>query len=64
VGSLTAATRQQHRYESCRDEDCERPWCRIWREAWDEGYREGYAEGQAAGFEAGFAAATANCSCG
>jgi hypothetical protein len=32
----------QHRYESCRDRDCERPYCRIWREAKAEGYSDGY----------------------
>jgi hypothetical protein len=34
-----------HRYESCRDTDCQRPFCRIWREAWDEGYQQGLADG-------------------
>jgi len=55
---------QQHRYESCRDKDCPRPYCVIWKEAWAEGYREGYADGNAAGFAAGQAAAAASCTCG
>jgi hypothetical protein len=41
-------TDRPHRYESCRDRDCERPYCRIWREAWAEGYDEGFADGLAA----------------
>jgi hypothetical protein len=53
-------TSQQHRYESCRDRDCERPYCRIWREARAEGYQDGYIEGEAAGFSAGFAAGVAS----
>ena len=50
---------KQHRHESCRDRDCERPYCRIWREARAEGYDEGYADGSAAGFSAGYAAGQA-----
>ena len=26
----------QHRYDSCRDGECERLACRAWREAWEE----------------------------
>ncbi len=48
-----------HRYESCRDGDCERPYCQIWREARAEGYQEGYADGNSAGYAAGFAAGQA-----
>lgn len=51
--ALAAGTRA-HRYQSCRDAGCERPYCQIWREAWDEGYREGYADGHATGYAAGF----------
>jgi hypothetical protein len=40
-----------HRHESCRDKECERPYCRIWREAWDEAYQLGYDDGYAAGLE-------------
>ena len=51
---------REHRYESCRDGRCERPYCRIWKEAHEEGYDEGYADGQSAGFAAGMAAAQAS----
>ena len=46
---------QQHRYESCRDPDCERPYCRIWREGRAEGWQEGYQAGYVQGYEDGYA---------
>jgi hypothetical protein len=45
AATLVAAMNRQHRYESCRDKDCERPFCRIWREAWQQGYDDGFADG-------------------
>lgn len=53
-------TGDQHRYETCRDPRCERPYCRIWREARAEGYRDGYGDGYADGLSAGFAAGVAS----
>jgi hypothetical protein len=44
--------RTQHRYQACRDEDCQRFACRVWK----EGYAEGYGDGQAAGYATGEAA--------
>jgi hypothetical protein len=41
--------RQQHPYQSCRDRDCQLPYCVIWREARAEGYEEGFEDGFAAG---------------
>lgn len=48
-------TARQHPYQSCRDRDCERPYCLIWREAWsqaqeviEQSWRDGFAEGLAA----------------
>jgi hypothetical protein len=32
--------RQQHRYDRCKDQDCDRPLCAAYR----EGYRQGYAD--------------------
>jgi flagellar biosynthesis/type III secretory pathway protein FliH len=49
----------EHRYQSCRDRDCERPYCQIWREARAEGYEHGFEDGYEAGFEAGSRAAAA-----
>ena len=37
--------RTEHRYQTCRDEDCQRFACRV--------YREGYAAGHSAGHAAG-----------
>ena len=42
-------TAPQHRYQSCRDGDCERIACVAWREARAEGYDEGYQDGYRAG---------------
>ena len=56
----TAGTQQEHRYQLCRDEFCERYICRVYREGrrdgeedgrrrgWDEAYPVAYAEGMAA----------------
>jgi hypothetical protein len=52
MGVLSNATTQEHRYATCRDEDCQRFACRVWR----EGFREGYGAGHAAGYSAGEAA--------
>jgi hypothetical protein len=41
----------EHRYQTCRDEDCQRYACRVYR----EGYANGYEDGQAAGYVAGYA---------
>jgi hypothetical protein len=50
-----------HPYRSCRDRDCELPYCVIWREAKAEGieigFEDGYGAGYGAGFDAGAAAA-------
>ncbi len=54
MGVLTGA-RQQHRYQTCRDESCERFACRVWKEGFREGYEQGFAEGEAVGRAAGFA---------
>jgi hypothetical protein len=58
MGVLTNA-RTQHRYQTCRDESCDRFACRVYREGrrdgYDEGYAEGYLAGQAAGYTEGYA---------
>jgi flagellar biosynthesis/type III secretory pathway protein FliH len=62
MGVLNGA-RTQHRYQTCRDESCERFACRVYREGrrdgYDEGYAEGYLAGQAAGYAEGYAAGVA-----
>jgi hypothetical protein len=44
---------QDHPYRSCRDRDCERPYCLIWREARAEGYEHGLEDGYQAGYDDG-----------
>jgi len=59
MGVLTDA-RTQHRYQTCRDEDCERFGCRVYREGHrhgkEEGRAEGRAEGEAIGYDKGHTA--------
>ena len=56
MGVLTDE-RTQHRYQTCRDEDCQRFACRIYREGYRQrlaaGHAAGYAEGEAAGYAEG-----------
>ena len=47
------AARPAHRYEECRDEDCQRTACAA--------YRQGSEEGHAAGYEQGFPDGIAAC---
>jgi hypothetical protein len=68
MGVLTDE-RTQHRYQTCRDEDCQRYACRIYREGYDNGYGAGHAAdetkghtaGHAEGWNAGYAAGAASC---
>jgi flagellar biosynthesis/type III secretory pathway protein FliH len=68
MGVLTDA-REQHRYQTCRDEGCQRYACRVYREGCADGYRRGYdlghakghAEGYSAGHADGYAAGAASC---
>ena len=46
-------TTHEHRYQSCRDPECERPYCQIWKTAFAEGYGYGFDDGYAAGARAG-----------
>jgi len=46
-------TTDRHRYQSCRDRDCERAACMAWREGRQEGYEDGHADGYREGFAAG-----------
>jgi hypothetical protein len=68
MGVLTGE-RTQHRYQACRDEDCQRFACRVYREGYEAGYgaghAAGYSAGEAAGYEQGhsdgYAAGAAGC---
>jgi hypothetical protein len=54
MGVLNGA-RAQHRYQTCRDESCERFACRVYREGVRDGYARGFAEGEAIGRAEGYA---------
>jgi flagellar biosynthesis/type III secretory pathway protein FliH len=49
---LAPSTDRKHRYQTCTDEDCELPYCRI--------YKEGFAAGHAAGFASGYSEGAAD----
>ena len=53
---LNGSEGQEHRYQLCKDEDCERFPCRVYKEGYRNGYEDGWREGYAAGFGAGYAA--------
>lgn len=57
--ALLPGTASKHRYQTCQDEDCELPYCRIYREGYaaghDAGFASGYAEGSADGYAQGYA---------
>ena len=65
---LIAAEGQKHRYQLCKDEYCELPYCRIYKDGYRNGYEDGFEEGSAAGygegFSAGYSAGASSCSCG
>jgi flagellar biosynthesis/type III secretory pathway protein FliH len=48
-----------HPYQSCRNRECELPYCQIWREARAEGYEHGFEDGYEAGYGAGLDAGAA-----
>ena len=56
LGVLTNGRTQEHQYQTCRDESCERFACRVWREGYGAGKAEGHAEGYDEGFVDGMAA--------
>ena len=60
MGVLTDAC--QHRYQTCRDESCERFACRVYREGYQDGYDDGQAAGYAEGHSDGYAAGAASAS--
>lgn len=50
-----ASTSQEHRYQRCPDEDCDRFPCRVYREGYQAGYADGYDAGYSSGFAEGYA---------
>jgi flagellar biosynthesis/type III secretory pathway protein FliH len=53
---LLSGQQSEHRYQTCRDEDCQRFACRIYREGFENGYETGYDVGYSKGYSAGYAA--------
>lgn len=48
--------RPPHEYQSCSDQDCQRPACVAFREGYRDGHRDGYRQGYDKGFPDGIAA--------
>lgn len=52
--ALLPGTQEKHRYQTCRDEYCELPYCRIYREGYEAGHAAGYGAGYAVGHAEGY----------
>ena len=59
--ALLPGTQEDHRYQLCRDEYCDRFPCRVYHEGYRNGYEDGYAAGFGAGYAAGFGEGIASC---
>jgi hypothetical protein len=46
---LAPSTERKHRYQTCQDEDCPLPYCRIFKEGVEVGYSRGFGAGYGAG---------------
>jgi hypothetical protein len=62
--ALAAGTATKHRYQTCRDEDCDRYICRVYREGYRNGREDGFHEGYEQGFPDGIMACPRNHSGG
>lgn len=63
----------EHRYQLCRDDDCDRFPCRVykeghrdgfgagWEQGWIAGYVKGYQDGYRKGYDAGYPDGMAAC---
>jgi hypothetical protein len=59
--ALLPGVRQEHRYQLCRDDDCDRFPCRVYKEGWRDGWPDGHQHGHAEGYAAGFGDGLASC---
>ena len=59
--ALLPGTREQHRYQTCDDEYCDRFPCRVYREGYRNGREDGYGEGYTAGYASGFSEGLPSC---
>jgi len=46
---------EAHPPESCRDDDCPRPYCKTYKAGFKAGYERGFSDGFSVGFDAGVA---------
>lgn len=53
--ALLPGPREEHRYQLCDDEYCERFPCRVYKEGYEAGYGAGAGGGYAAGRADGYA---------
>ena len=58
--ALLPGTREQHRYQTCDDEYCDRFPCRVYREGYADGHGAGHVAGVAEGYAEGYAAGYAD----
>ena len=54
-------SRARHEYQSCKDEDCQRPVCVAFKQGYKDGYRDGYEDGFEQGYARGFSDGIAAC---
>ncbi len=47
--------RPPHEYQSCTDQDCQRPVCVAFKEGYRDGHRDGYQQGFEQGWQQGYA---------
>jgi len=50
---------ETHPCQTCSDEHCPLPYCRIWKEAYEVGYADGYSLGYGCGYADGYSAGAA-----
>ena len=53
---LSGSEGQEHRYQLCKDEDCDRFPCRLYKEGYRNGDEDGFDRGYAQGFPDGIMA--------
>jgi len=53
--------REEHRYQLCRDEFCDRFPCRLYKEGRGDGEQYGYQRGRAEGYAEGFGDGLESC---
>jgi hypothetical protein len=60
-GTGRPAPQEGHRYQTCKDDDCDRFPCRVYKEGHRDGTQAGYALGWDACYPVAFAEGLASC---